>query len=157
MMDYYPKNYFITSGTGKSIFKLVAFDEALRNAKISDYNLVKISSILPSDCIRATPNDFPAKGSSLLTAFGSISCNEKGKQIASAVSVAIPKDPNDVGVIMEYAGYCSAQYAEEQVRLMVEEAMKNRERDVKSIYSSAIDSICDGNGYTSVVSAVCLW
>lgn len=156
-MSNYPQNYIITSGCGKSAFKLVAFDEALRDAQIADYNLVKISSILPIQCQRALTDTLPPSGSMLLTAFGSISSNEKGVRIASAVSVAVPENPDEVGVIMEYSGYCSAQHAEKQVRLMAMEAMKNRGRSIKEIQSSAIEHICDGDGYASVISAICIW
>ena len=156
-MNNYPQNYNITSGCGKSPFKLVAFDEALRDAQIADYNLVKISSILPMQCQSASVEMLPPKGSMLLTAFGSISSNKKGVRIASAVSVAVPENSGEVGVIMEYSGYCSAQYAEEQVRLMAVEAMKNRGRSVREVQSSAIECVCDGNGYTSVISAICVW
>ena len=157
ILSNYPSNYIITSGSGKNPFKLVAFDEALRDAQIADYNLVKISSILPKYCQSTTADTLPTRGSVLLSAFGSVSCNEKGRLIASAVSVAIPDYSNEVGVIMEYSGYFSAQHAEEQVRLMVIEAMKNRGRSIREIQSSAIECECDGNGYDSVISAICIW
>lgn len=156
-MQDYPSKFHIASGCGKSNYPLVAFDEALRHAQIADYNLIKISSILPTCCKWTTSNELPPSGSGLLTAYGSISCDQKDVMIASAVSVAIPEDPNEVGVIMEYAGYCSAQYAEEQVRLMVTEAMRNRGRSIKEICSSSIERLSDGEGYTSVISAICIW
>jgi len=153
----YPNHFFITSGCGESRFKLVAFDEALRNAQIADYNLIKISSILPKKCQMATSKEFPVKGSGLLTAFGSISSNENGKQIASAVAVAIPEDIDEVGVIMEYSGYCSAKYAEGQVRLMATEAMKNRNRKIKEIRSTSTEGVSDGENFVAVISAICIW
>lgn len=156
-MDRYPTNYLITSGCGKSEYQLVAFDEALRNAQIADYNLVKISSILPMRCTATSPEYLPPRGSGLLTAFGSVSSDQKGDRIASAVSVAIPEDPNEVGVIMEYSGHCSAAYAEEQVRSMAREAMENRGRAICEIRSSSIECVSDGNGYVSVISAICIW
>lgn len=157
MTDLYLKHFCITSGRGNSAYKLVAFDEALRNAGLADYNLVKISSILPKKCNRADVEELPQKGSPLLTAYGSITCNENGVRVASAVSVAIPEDPNEVGVIMEYSGYCSAEYAGQQVRLMAAEAMRNRGRLVKEILSSSTERICDGEAYTSVISAISIW
>lgn len=156
MFTEYPKKYFVTSGTGKSSYELVAFDEALRNAEIAGYNLVKISSILPSRCQRSLSTELPRKGSPVLTAFGTLSCNEEGMCIASAISVAIPENPDEVGVIMEYSGHCSAEYAEEQVRIMAKKAMDNRKRAIKEIYSSSAEVISDGN-YVSVVSAICIW
>ena len=157
MFRSYPDRFFITSGCGNSKFKLVAFDEALRAAQIADYNLIKISSILPKGCQLSEPKELPVKGAGLSTAFGSISSNEKGVQIASAVAVAIPEDVAEVGVIMEYSGYCNAQFAEEQVRMMAEEAMKNRCRRVKEILSSSVEGVSDGEMFTSVISAICIW
>ena len=45
------KNYTIVSGVGKGLTSLSAFDNALLNAGVGDYNLVKVSSILPAKCI----------------------------------------------------------------------------------------------------------
>ena len=49
-MAYEPHYYTLVSGIGKSQFPLVAFDNALRDAGIGDYNLVRVSSILPPNC-----------------------------------------------------------------------------------------------------------
>ena len=43
----YPTEYRLSSGTGTSPHELVAFDNALLSAGISNYNLLKVSSILP--------------------------------------------------------------------------------------------------------------
>jgi pyruvoyl-dependent arginine decarboxylase len=48
------QNYLFAAnvnGIGKSQYPLVAFDNALRNAGIGDFNLVKVSSIIPASCV----------------------------------------------------------------------------------------------------------
>ena len=42
-----PKYAFVTKGVGTSKEKLTSFEMALRNADIAQYNLVKVSSIMP--------------------------------------------------------------------------------------------------------------
>ena len=51
-----PKYYFVTSGKGLSkISQLNAFDRALQNAGISQYNLVPVSSIIPPNAKEIKP------------------------------------------------------------------------------------------------------
>ena len=49
-MSSYPNSYMLTSGKGFDEDELVSFDNALISAKISGYNLVRVSSILPIGC-----------------------------------------------------------------------------------------------------------
>ena len=45
-----PKYAFTTSGCGTAKEKLASFEMALRDAGIAEYNLVKVSSIMPPNC-----------------------------------------------------------------------------------------------------------
>ena len=45
-----PKYAFITKGCGVAKEKLTSFEMALRDAGIAEYNLVKVSSIMPPHC-----------------------------------------------------------------------------------------------------------
>lgn len=47
---FLPKYYKIISGSGERKFPLAAFDKALRDAGIGDFNLVKVSGILSAHC-----------------------------------------------------------------------------------------------------------
>lgn len=51
---------YITYGTGEGLTSLAAFDAALFDAGISDYNLIKLSSIIPKNC-RVIINKFKPK------------------------------------------------------------------------------------------------
>src|SRR5690349_24662572 len=48
--SYVPKIMFFTKGKGIHKDQLTSFELALRNAQISDLNLVTVSSIKPSGC-----------------------------------------------------------------------------------------------------------
>ncbi|HSR43021.1 MAG TPA: pyruvoyl-dependent arginine decarboxylase, partial [Longimicrobiales bacterium] len=45
-----PKRIFFTTGTGVHREKLTSFEMALRDARIAQHNLVRISSIFPPNC-----------------------------------------------------------------------------------------------------------
>ena len=155
MLDY-PKHYFITSGVGKAESQLVSFDNALINAEISNYNLLRVSSILPIECTRENAIS-EKEGSAILVAYGTTSSDNYGCVISSAIAVAIPKSPEQVGVIMEYSGNCSADEADKIVREMVKESMKNHKIDYIDIQSSSIEAIVDEESYTTVISAIAMW
>lgn len=58
-----PAKMFLTKGSGQHREKLVSFEKALREAGISPFNLVKVSSIFPPGC-ELVPRE---KGLKLLT------------------------------------------------------------------------------------------
>lgn len=95
--------YIITKGKGNSKYDLNAFDNALLDSGIADYNLVKLSSILPANCQKVDSVDLP-KGSFLHTAFSKYVENRPGMTISAAVAIGIPKDRSLSEVIMEASG-----------------------------------------------------
>lgn len=152
----YPTKYKLTSGKGVSKNELVAFDNALIDAGISNYNLLKVSSILPENCFQSQKIDL-REGSPLLTAFAEVSSDKPGTHIATAVAVGIPKDQSKVGVIMEYKNYdIDADSARGIVCEMVREAMHNHGIELEEILSSSIDGIVE-NSFLSLISAVVMW
>ena len=152
----YPRKFRISSGAGAASHELVAFDSALIAAGISNYNLLRVSSILPIGCCQEDAVD-KKEGSALLVAYGSTGTNVSGETVASAVGIGIPQDDTQVGVIMEYAGVCTAGIAAEQVEAMVAAAMKNHGIPCKEILTSSIESTSHDGEYVSVISAVALW
>lgn len=152
----YPHKFMISSGVGEAEEKLLSFDNALIDAGISNYNLLKVSSILPIGCEQAEYISL-REGSALLTAYGTFSSNVPGETIASAVGVGIPRQPGEIGVIMEYAGICNKKHAEELVCKMVREAMENHGISCDEVMSSSIEKTILEKEFATVISAVALW
>ena len=50
MVGFVPKEMFFTKGVGKHREKLTSFELALRSARITACNLVRVSSIFPPNC-----------------------------------------------------------------------------------------------------------
>jgi Pyruvoyl-dependent arginine decarboxylase (PvlArgDC) len=48
--DQLEKGIFLTKGVGKHREKLASFEVALRDAQIAEFNIVRVSSILPPGC-----------------------------------------------------------------------------------------------------------
>lgn len=152
---YLPKHYKIVSGSGKSKFPLVAFDKALIDAGIGNFNLVKVSSILPAHCmyseeITLTP------GSIIYAAYASVTIT-KGESGQTAVAVAISENSDENGVIFETSSKENIENCELLVENMCTEAMEERNRKIKIIEKSSQKIIAENDMFLSAISAVVMW
>lgn len=124
---FVPKEIFLTKGIGRHREKLASFEEALRDAKIAQYNLVPVSSIFPPNC-KVIP---VAKGVEKLRS-GQIvhvvisrnTVEESRRLISASVGLAIPTDRNRHGYISEHHSFGetdeqSGEYAEDLAALML--------------------------------------
>lgn len=142
------------AGVGVSAFELVSFDRALREAGFADYNLLRVSSILPAGAALRPSVEVP-KGSLLPIAYGVFSSDKAGRTIAAAVSLAFPTDPHAVGVIMEAEGCMTEREVHEMVAAMAEEAMEDRNLKIARLEVVAIEAQVEL--YTTVFAGVALW
>ena len=155
-MLYLPKNYVIRTGVGRACHKLGAFDRALMIAGVCDYNLIKVSSILPPEC--EMQNDISlAKGALLPSAFASIYSNVLGECISAAVSIAIPANRSDVGVIMEHSSYNCKEETEKIVIKFAEIAMNDRNIPVKKVISGSIQIKVETEDFYCAFATVSMW
>ena len=100
-----PKQVFLTKGMGRHKEKLTSFEMALRAAGIAQYNLVKVSSILPRGCKiiskeRGLKNLSP--GEIVFCVMSENSTNEPHRLIAASVGLAIPKEKSEYGYLSEH-------------------------------------------------------
>jgi len=149
-----PTHYFLASGASEGFTPLNAFDGALLRAGIGDTNLVKMSSIVPPRCRLISPVPLPP-GALVPTAYASITSDVPGETISSAVAVALPKEPDFPGLIMEYSGRGTKAEIEERVRRMAAEGMELRGREIKDLKSIAVEHRVQRVGAT--LAAVVLW
>jgi len=83
-----PKSYFIVHGVGEDDLSwLNAFDNALDDAGITNYNWVCVSSILPFNTEEDKSKSLPKEGSILFCVMSRID-GVKGNQISAAIAVA---------------------------------------------------------------------
>ncbi|HEY8416486.1 MAG TPA: arginine decarboxylase, pyruvoyl-dependent [Limnochordales bacterium] len=130
-----PKKFTLVAGAAEGETRLNAFDNALLVAGIGNLNLLRVSSILPPAAEHVEKLDIPP-GSLTPTAYGYITSDVPGEQIAAAVGIGFSEDT--YGVIMEWEGYGTAAQAEAEVRRMLEEAFQVRNLKLtKMMFKSA--------------------
>lgn len=148
--------YYVNAGHGTGEEELNSFDDALLDAGVGNYNLVRVSSILPIGAHRKKQVDIE-KGNILHAAYAAISSNIDGDIIAAAIAIGVPNNNTDVGVIMEYASHCTKECAEEKVISMVEKAMSVRKSCIKKIVSNSAQCRIEDGLYHTAFAVVALW
>lgn len=149
-----PEKFFMAAGAAEGPTELNAFDNALLKAGIGNYNLLKVSSIIPPDSRKVDSVDLPA-GSLLPIAYGSVCSSEPGRLISAAVAVGLPNDRGCVGIIAEIAGEFDEDYARQRARFMAEQALIARGCEIKEILviSSSIEVV----GPSCAFAGVAVW
>jgi len=123
----HPTKLFLTKGVGKHKEKLASFEDALRNAGLAEYNLVKVSSIYPPGCRIISIKE----GKKLLTPGQIVYCvmaenatNEPHRLIAASIGLAIPRRKNHYGYLSEHHSFGESEkkageYAEDLAASML--------------------------------------
>ncbi len=103
-----PKQLFLTKGMGKHKEKLTSFEMALRSAGIAQYNLVKVSSILPPECKIITKDrglKCLSPGEIVFCVMSENSINESHRLIAASIGLAVPKNKTEYGYLSEHHSF----------------------------------------------------
>ena len=149
-----PTRYFLASGASDGYTPLNAFDGALLQAGIGNTNIVKMSSIVPPHCRWVPPITLPP-GALVPTAYAAITSDVPGEIISAGIAVALPKDENQNGLIMEYSARGERSKIEEIVRKMAMEGMKLRGWEIKDLKAIVIEYKVKKIG--AALAAVVLW
>lgn len=148
------RNFYISTGCGRDIHAIASFDKALLMAGMGNYNLVRVSSIIPPDAKQVDCVNYPA-GSVVFTAYATI--NTKANElIASAIAAAIPKDPTYPGVIMEYSCKGDKKHAELVAKKLAEEALQRRNIFEYDVCAAGIEAHGVEGTVTTTFAAIAL-
>lgn len=103
-----PKSFFLTKGVGRHGESLASFEVALKDAGISYFNLVPVSSIIPPGC-KQIPREEGVNalkaGEIVFLVLARNSTNEPHRLLASSIGLAIPKDESVHGYLSEWHGF----------------------------------------------------
>ena len=107
-----PKWMFFTKGAGRHPQSLQSFEEALRNAGIAGFNLVRVSSIYPPRCKIVSSK----KGLAQMTPGQIVFCvlaesrtNEPNRLACAGIGLAVSSDKEQYGYISEHHGFGMTQ------------------------------------------------
>src|ERR1700737_882062 len=99
---------FLTKGAGRHREKLTSFELALRDARIAEFNLVRVSSIFPPGCKVISIQDglkTLAPGQIVYAVMYDNSTNEPHRLVAASVGLAIPAERDKYGYLSEHTSF----------------------------------------------------
>jgi arginine decarboxylase len=131
------KKYMLVAGSGEGGTGLTAFDAALLKAGVGNFNLLKVSSILPPGAVEHAVLHIPP-GALLPIAYGTINSDLPGEIISAAIAVGVPR-LESYGVIMETTGCCPKKELEIKIKAMVEEAFRMRDLPLQEIRLHSVE------------------
>ena len=116
---------------GRHKESLSSFELALRDANISKYNLVTVSSIVPPGCKQITWEqgvEMLKPGEIVFLVLARNSTNEPHRLLAATIGVAVPSDPADYGYLSEHHSFgqteeTAGDYAEDLAATMLATTM----------------------------------
>jgi arginine decarboxylase len=174
-----PKSAFVTKGVGKHKEKLTSFEMALRDARIAEFNLVKVSSIFPAKCrLISTSGGLKLlkPGQVVYVVMSENATDEPNRLVAASVGMAIPKDPNRYGYLSEHHSFgqndtLAGEYAEDLAAYMLATILDapfdpdksyDEQKDIWKISGHTVktrnvtqSAVGDKNGlWTTVVAAI---
>ena len=106
--SYVAKMIFFTKGKGLHKEYLTSFELALRDASISDLNLVSVASIMPPECKIVTREEgrkYLLPGQIAFTVMAKSATNEPNRLIAASIGLARPVDQSQYGYLSEHHSY----------------------------------------------------
>ena len=126
-MRLIPRKMFLTRGAGMHKEKLSSFEMALREAGIAHFNLVRVSSIFPPNCViveREEGLKLLQPGEVVFAVIAEMASNEPGRRIAASIGVARPADRDKYGYLSEHHAYGQTEleagdYAEDLAATML--------------------------------------
>lgn len=129
-----PKVIALVKGAAEGSSQLNAFDNALLASGIGNFNLVKVSSIVPlgAKIVQLKEVDIPA-GALVPTVYAYTIGDKPGEIISAAIALGL--NNHSFGIIMESADHFEGKKSEEKARRMVEEAFKTRQMKLDKIIS----------------------
>lgn len=147
-MTYLADKFYIGHGVGHGKTRLDSFDDALLDSGVGNYNLVRLSSILPYQALENQRHeiDLPL-GSLLPIAYAEITSDDPDVSAVAAVAIGIPVDHDNCCVIMEYEALDKTQTeACEIVEKMVEDAFSHRGWELAHIMTTCASARPERSG-----------
>jgi len=154
MLSFIPKKFFITSGGAQDKESVLnAFDKALKRGKITQCNLVSVSSILPEEATEVDPIDIPP-GTITFCVLARMD-GQSGDRIGAGIGYGMLEGKSGrYGIVAEHHGYSSAKYMREKLVLKLQRMAKIRNMKLVS-YRTKVESLeVDEDYFGSVIVAL---
>jgi arginine decarboxylase len=149
-------NIRVTWGTGEGDTRIAAFDRALWDAGIANYNLIRLSSVIPegADVIveKAGMNN-TEHGHRLYTVISECYADEKGKKAVAGLGWASANHVKGKGIFVEQSGETPGEVTE-HIEKTIKSMISYRPEEHGSIKMKLAEKECTGSIACAVVAAV---
>ena len=145
------KKIIIVRGIGKGSTALSAFDDALHNAGIGNFNLIELSSVIPKNAIIKVQEkyDLPHEvGQIQPVVLSHNESNEKGIEISAGLGWSIAEEG---GVFIEISGCFKGEECYNKISSSLNDMVKRRNWIWIEKNNSHICKTIVGENFTSVV------
>lgn len=146
----------ISRGAGTGFTRLAAFDHALRCAGVADFNLVRLSSIIPPGCevVEVEPIDQVrgGHGDLLYCVYADAYSTTPGESACAGMTWARHTDGSGTGLFAEYAGR-SRPDVERELQHTLEGMIAAREPGFEPAGTTLSSVTCAGTPVCAVVIA----
>lgn len=150
------KKIQITKGVGQGVTDIAAFDSALFNAGIANYNLIRLSSIIPPNHqiqIGKAQIQEAEFGHKLYLVYASEIQREIGKEAWAGIGWVLVEDGSGRGLFTEHEGG-----SREEVESLIKETLSSmityRSDSYGPIQSEIVGTVCEGEPVCALVAAV---
>jgi arginine decarboxylase len=148
-----PRRIFLTKGKGQHKEKLASFEQALREAGIERFNLVKVSSIYPPGCQLVSKEEgihHLHPGQVVFLVMSECATDESHRLISASIGVAVPNDPKHYGYLSEHHSFGqnekdAGEYAEDLAADMLTTTL-GKDFDLRQIWNEERNLYEIGNG-----------
>jgi arginine decarboxylase len=147
-----PKEFFVTGGKATSqVSELNAFDLALKEAGISQCNIVSVSSVLPPSCREKEWKDIPI-GAITYAVVARMDGKEK-ETISAGIAWTWEKNKK-YGIVAEAHGNSTLEALKNTLEWKIKEMAKIREIEIGKVMYRTETLIVPENNYGSVIVAL---
>jgi len=149
-------NIIVTEGTGDGLTNLSAYDKALCQAGIGNYNLIRLSSVIPPNTAVCTKKYTPCEdeyGNRLYIVESSCIETIIGKEAWAGLGWITQNNDSGRGLFVEHYGS-----SEQEVKTLIEKSLESmktyREEEHGDIYIKTTGITCKDKPVCALVAAV---
>lgn len=150
-------NIYLTKGTGDGPTTLAAFDSALFDAGIANYNLLRLSSVIPPGTVIMRPKDHEMPttgewGDRLYVVMAEMRTAEIGIEVWAGIGWVVEKETGK-GLFVEHEG-TNRDKVTRDIQHSLEALMQTRSVDFGEIHMELNGAMCEDEPVCAMVVAV---
>ena len=146
----------VTKGIGKGQTELSAFDAALQDAGIANYNLIHLSSIIPAGSEITLGRPLAQKsefGNKLYVVIAEMRQSKEEKRACAGLGWVTATDGSGRGLFVEHIGESESE-VQQRIEQSLTDMTKNRTDTYGAITSEVASIACGGASVCALVAAV---